>query len=96
MSDEDFNPLPESHGLVGRAVPTSEDELRAQIAREMSPDSIVASPATIEETRIYFSRMRADLLARVADLESLLGFLESSDDLAVRVAKLEKFCRIGG
>lgn len=65
-------------------------ELSAQIAREMS------HPSTIEETRIYFSAMRADLVSRVAELEALLGFIEGSDDLAVRVAKLEKFCKISG
>lgn len=65
-------------------------DLSSQIAREM------ASPATIEETKIYFSQMRADLMARVGELEALLGFIESADELAVRVGRLEKFCKIAG
>lgn len=83
-------PPNEQQNAFDRAVPPYSGDLSSQIAREM------ASPATIEETRIYFSAMRADLMARVAELESLLGFIESSDELAVRVGRLEKFCKIAG
>jgi hypothetical protein len=34
---------------------------------------------------------RAALVARIETIESLLGFVAASDDLNVRVAKLEKF-----
>jgi hypothetical protein len=34
---------------------------------------------------------RATLVARIETIESLLGFVAASDDLNVRVAKLEKF-----
>lgn len=34
---------------------------------------------------------RASMLARVAEIETLLGFVATSSDLSVRVAALERF-----
>jgi hypothetical protein len=49
------------------------------------------SPADMDMMRRYFTDQRDQLKLRVTALESLLGFVESADDLAVRVAKLEQF-----
>jgi hypothetical protein len=50
--------------------------------------------AVTDATR-YLSEQRAHLLEQVSSIEKFLGFAQQADDLAVRVAKLEKFLGIG-
>ena len=46
---------------------------------------------TTEGLQQHFAQKRIELLERVAEIESFLGFIEQSGDLSVRVAKLEAF-----
>lgn len=50
-------------------------------------------PELVDAVVAHFTRQRDDLLRRVANIETLLGFVTPEDaELAVRVAKLERFC----
>ena len=51
-------------------------------------------PDLLAEVRRYYTLLRAEHLRSIAEIETFLGFAESSDDLAVRVAKLENFVGI--
>jgi hypothetical protein len=52
------------------------------------------TPWEIESMREYYSLQRQDLLQRIADIESMLGFVAVSSEIAVRVAKIEHFLGI--
>lgn len=51
-------------------------------------------PPDMEAVRAYFSALQVDLAKRVTAIEVFFGFLESTEALAVRVAKLEAFTGI--
>lgn len=51
-------------------------------------------PPQIDAVKEYFTKQRDELVGRIAQIESLLGFVDVADDLAVRVAKLERFVGI--
>jgi hypothetical protein len=57
------------------------------------PDSelVPADPPNMAAVREYFSALQIDLTKRVAAIELFFGFIESTEVLAVRVAKLESF-----
>ncbi|HKW09196.1 MAG TPA: hypothetical protein VJO33_02385 [Gemmatimonadaceae bacterium] len=69
-------------------VGTIEDALQPRQPPEVQP---VPTPPDIAALRAYFMELRAALMTQVAAIEELLGFIDVGDDLAVRVAKLEKF-----
>ncbi len=53
-----------------------------------------SAPSTrdaVTEASRYLAGRRAELLSEVGEIESFLGFANQADDLAVRVAKLERF-----
>jgi hypothetical protein len=50
-----------------------------------------APPMDISEVQLLLVAQRHALTARVSEIESLLGFITTADDLAVRVARLENF-----
>ena len=49
--------------------------------------------AEIEEVKRFIIGQRDELQQRVAELEGLLGFISTADDLAVRVSRLEIFLK---
>lgn len=53
-------------------------------------------PATDDAIIALLKKRRDDMTARVNAIESLLGFVESAGDLAVRVAKIERFLGMQG
>jgi len=57
----------------------------------MSDQIVPPQPIEIAAVRDYFEKQREELKARVANIESVLGFIATSDELAVRVAKLENY-----
>jgi hypothetical protein len=68
---------------------------------QMSDQSQSATEADTIRVRIanaadLIKTLKEDLQARVLTLESHLGFANQAEDLAVRVAKLEKFVGIAG
>lgn len=63
------------------------------------PPQRSTAPSTrdaVTEAAKYLTIKRDDLLKQVADIENFLGFANLSEDLAVRVAKLEKFLGLKG
>jgi len=54
-------------------------------------DLIDRDPRFMEEVRQYFELLQIDYARRVTDLERFLGFMESSAELGVRLARLETF-----
>lgn len=54
---------------------------------EMMP----VDPPNMVAVRAYFSDLQIQLARRMSDIETFLGFVESSEALAVRVSKIEAF-----
>lgn len=59
----------------------------------MVPSS-APTPADIAALEQWLIAKKAELTARIVTIESMLGFIATSDDLAVRVAKIELFLGI--
>jgi hypothetical protein len=49
------------------------------------------TPVDLNMLRTYLIAQRMSLSVRVSEIETLLGFIATSDDLLVRVAKIEHF-----
>jgi hypothetical protein len=73
----------DSDGLIDEDPPADVVTVRS------STESVLAF-AVPAQTQALQSQ-RAALLQRVAEIETLLGFVSTSDDLSVRVAALERF-----
>mgnify|MGYP001604594956 CR=1 FL=1 len=50
----------------------------------------------MEAMRRYYVAQQNDLTRQILQIELFLGFVEQADNLAVRVAKLEKFVGLKG
>lgn len=50
----------------------------------------------VERTISQLTELKADYARRITEIELFLGFAISEQDLAVRLARLEKFVGIGG
>ena len=63
------------------------------VADQQKPirDLIDRDPRFMEEVRQYYELLQIDYARRVAGIEKFLGFLESNEDLGVRIARLEAF-----
>lgn len=48
-------------------------------------------PPDMAAVRAYFTALQIDLTSRVTSIELFLGFVEGTEALSVRVAKLESF-----
>lgn len=62
------------------------------IDREAIPDDLNIDHI-VEVARTYVEKRRVELLERVAQLESFLGFVAVDGELSARVAKLERFVK---
>lgn len=71
--------------------PPTISERAAEISREMSRDPTVPPVEAIAAVHAHFITRRDGLLQQVSEIEAYLGFAKSSEDLAVRVAKIEQF-----
>lgn len=58
------------------------------------PQPAPPDPPDMAAVRAYYSALQIDLTQRVREIELLLGFLEGTDALNVRVSKLESFCGV--
>jgi hypothetical protein len=58
------------------------------------PQVCPPTPADIEAMKQFYVGQRLELLRQVSEIESMLGFIAGSADLAVRVARLEQFLGI--
>lgn len=52
------------------------------------------TPAEIEAMKQYFMMQRDLMRTRIEEIEALLGFVATNEELAVRVAKIELFLGI--
>jgi len=69
------------------------DEVHAELVDEKNPPP----PELVDALVRYFNAERAALLNRVADIETLLGFIRDDNAaLSVRVARLEAFVGLKG
>lgn len=57
-------------------------------------DLIESEPSFVEAVKDYYAAKRSDYQQRIADIEDLLGFLHSEEDLSTRLSKLERFTGI--
>jgi hypothetical protein len=51
-------------------------------------------PELVDALVQHYKRKQQELTQQIADMESFIGFIEVSGNLAVRVAKLEQFLGI--
>lgn len=58
------------------------------------PATVPPTPADIEATKQFLMVQRDALTNQVVQIEILLGFIASADDLAVRIARVERFLGI--
>jgi chaperonin cofactor prefoldin len=74
------------------------NELHTEIsAREVNPArdaNPTPPPELMAELKRYYAETRAELQQQITEIETFLGFVDHSGDLAVRVAKLEAFTGI--
>lgn len=105
MPDQEYSQAEIAEMLSAPLTPlTAADTPTSDVApppQASAPDKLVATAivptdAEIEAVTAYYSLLRGQLLQRVADIESFLGFLDVEGDLAVRVGKLERFTGIQG
>lgn len=79
----------------------SKKHMRGADAPEAANEAVPAEPSPntdpppelIDALVRYYTNKRTELEQQIRDMESLLGFIEISADLAVRVARLEKFVK---
>ena len=77
-------------GSVARAAPgLSMGEIDPKIVFSGAP--LTVTPSELVQ---LLQQDRAALHARIADIDSLLGFVSTSEDLSVRVAAIERFVGI--
>lgn len=75
------------------AVPRNESRLQmGEIDPKVVQANLLAQPQDALVAQL--KAQRDELLARVADIEALLGFVATASDLSVRVAALERFVGI--
>lgn len=78
---------------IARGVPP-DPRLREEVVGAVTRapmEALYPPPELVDAVRRYHVAQREDLLRRVAEIESLLGFVQVADELAVRVSKLEAF-----
>lgn len=81
--------------LITEVLPPSENvETISARAQTIVSVAVDAPPAEIVNVRAFYEAQRLDYMKRVADIEIFLGFVEASDDLSVRVSRLENFLGI--
>lgn len=92
MSDQDYNQPPvfdapaiDHSGSISDRARDLQDEMARRDEVESPPRHM------IELTRQYYVGQRERLLQQVAEIEAFLGFVEVSDNLSVRIAKIELF-----
>lgn len=64
-----------------------------------NPPPQTTAPSTrdaVTQASRYLAERRDELKREINDIESFLGFANQADDLAVRVAKLERFLGLSG
>lgn len=54
-------------------------------------DLIESEPSFVEAVKDYYAKKRDDYAQRVANIEDLLGFIRSEQDLGTRLHRLEQF-----
>jgi hypothetical protein len=85
-----FDELPPGTVADPARIATRRIELSRQVAREMEPPTI-----DVESVRMYYTAQRDQLVEQCSAIEAFLGFTEHSDNLAVRIAKIELFLGLG-
>lgn len=61
----------------------------AEARAEIIPPT--ADTPSMVEVRHYYEIMQIDYVRRAGEIEKFLGFMESAEDLGVRLARLETF-----
>lgn len=92
MDEAEVVPTISEHaGELADQLSDRESELSEQIANEMP-----AGPTQqdVDLRYRYFTELRTQLKMRVSEIETFLGFVPDESELAVRVARLEKFVGI--
>jgi hypothetical protein len=74
--------------IVAEVVPPEEISARAATVVNQA---LNISPADLVSMRAYYEGLRGEYLQRVAEIEAFLSFAQQSDDLGVRIARLEQF-----
>lgn len=85
--DSSDDPVVEIVSIDPERVADRQQRLRELFDRE---------PEIMSEVKHYYELLKIDYAHRVAEIETFLGFMESSASLGERLSKLERFVGIGG
>ena len=69
------------------AISDRANELQQQLVRQDTQPP----PELVIAVKRFYVQQREELLRQVAEIEAFIGFVETSDNLAVRIAKIEAF-----
>ena len=72
------------------------DSLDAEIVNEVRtfPELLESAPDLLPQVRNYYALLQIEYTRRAGEIEKFLGFVESCEELSVRLRKLEQFLGI--